>query len=146
MVFLNLLCRRPRGHAVGKEGVLFFLKKKPVPSAPGKGRRQRGGFLFFLKKTCAECPWQRLSAKRGGYFFLKKRVPRAPGKGRRQRWFFIFKKILCREPRGTTLGKAGNTRAGKVFLGVAERNCQKPSAKATLPERGHILFYFLFPH
>jgi hypothetical protein len=32
----------------------FFLKK-PVPRAPGKGRRQRL-FFYFFEKTCAESP------------------------------------------------------------------------------------------
>jgi hypothetical protein len=49
------------------------------------------------------------------------------------------------------LGKAGNTRAGKIFPRVAERNCQKPSAKATLPtaplgKEATFCFIFWFPH
>jgi hypothetical protein len=80
-------------------------------------------------------------------------MPSAPGKGRQQRggFLFFFKKILCREPRATMLGKAGNTRAEKIFPRVAERNFQKPSAKATLPtaplgKEATFCFVFLFPH
>jgi hypothetical protein len=48
------------------------------------------------------------------------------------------------------LGKAGNTQAGKIFHRVAERNCQKPSAKTPLPtaplrKEATFWFYYILP-
>jgi hypothetical protein len=121
--------------------------KISLPTASSQGRRQRGGFIS-LRKFCAESPWLRPSAKMVFLFFEKNHVPSARGKGRRQRRFLIFfKKNLCRAPRAITLGKAGNTRAGKIFPRVAERNCHKHSTKApllTAPLRKEATFCFIF--
>jgi hypothetical protein len=44
--FEKILCRASLAKAVGKDGFSIFLKKNPVPSVPGKGRRQRRFFIF----------------------------------------------------------------------------------------------------
>jgi hypothetical protein len=55
-------------------------------------------------------------------------------------------------PRATTLGKSGNTRAGKIFLSVAERICHERSTKGPLPtaplgkEATFCFIFFRFPH
>jgi hypothetical protein len=98
-----------------------------VPRVPGTAVG-KGCFSFFLKKTYAESPRQRPSAKT----------------------VFYFKKTLLRA-RATTLGKAGNTLAVQIFPRVAERHCQMPSAKAPLPtarsaKRPHFVFFHIDKH
>jgi hypothetical protein len=81
------------------------------------------------------------------YFFAKKPVPSAHGKGRRQRRFFIFlKKFLCREPRATTLGKAGTPELGRFFLElpsvIAKIPRQRPLCRRPLSaKRPHFVFF-----
>jgi hypothetical protein len=60
-----------------------------VPSAPGKGRRQRL-FFYFFEKTCAERPWQRPSAKVVFLFFEKTCAERPVAKAVGKDGFLFF--------------------------------------------------------
>jgi hypothetical protein len=115
------------------------------------GRLQKGGFYIILENFLLRAPGKGRRQRLFFFFSRKNPVSRAPGKGHRQRRFFVLKKILCRAPRGTTLGKAGNTQAGKIFPRVAERICQEHSTQVPLPtaplgKEATFCFIFFFPH
>jgi hypothetical protein len=102
--------------------------KKNLCRGSGAEAVGKDGFSILLKKTCAEGPVQRPSAKMVFYF---------------------FKKFLCRVLLATTLGKAGNTGAGKIFPRVAKCSCQKHLAKGRLLTASlgkEASFFFCFPH
>jgi hypothetical protein len=87
--------------------------KSSLSTASSQGRRQRGGFYFFVEKTRAEGPWQTPSAKMVFYF---------------------FEKILRRASLAKAVGKDGFLFFLKKFF--AERLVQLRSAKLGTPELG----------
>jgi hypothetical protein len=100
-----------------------------VPRAPGRSRRERWFFYFFEKILCRGSGAEAVG-KDGFSIFLKKSYAEGPVQRPSAKTVFYFlKKFLCRVLLATMLGKAGNTRARKILPRVAERSCQKPSAK-----------------